>query len=576
MSKLTLTLPSGISMVDGKQVTFRAPCTYTPDITHIEIDGQELRFVDAANRPLHQDAFIANSLVSVLIDLKSGKAYMQNIAPEVIIYDATPKQNSNNPVTSDGIYTSVQSVANNLNDHMIDGDIHIVATERTVWNNKYDKPASGIPKADLDSGVQASLGKADTAIQSLEGYATVANSQQYTNEAISAHNISSAAHNDIRIITSDLNDKKINYTDIIDNLTSGDTNKPLSAKQGKVLQDTFNAWPSWSKAATKPEYTKSEVGLEHVDNTSDINKPVSTAQQNAINAVSAEIPVAISEHNIATDAHYDIRQEIKKVADELHALADSDDETLDQLSELIAYMQNNKSLIDGITTSKVNVSDIVNTLTSTDDKKPLSAAQGAVLKGLIDNLPSWSKAAAKPSYTYVEVGADQSGAADAVQGNLNSHASNDTHITAEERVAWNNKLSSFTETDPTVPAWAKAATKPSYTAAEVGALPANTKIPSTASDVGALPANTPIPSTAADVGADPVGTANTAVSTHNSSTTAHNDIRNAVNNCMTAVFVAGTTAPSNTKLLWIDTTPTTGGLKYHNGSSWVGVPTQWI
>jgi len=33
-------------------------------------------------------------------------------------------------------------------------------------------------------------------------------------------------------------------------------------------------------------------------------------------------------------------------------------------------------------------------------------------------------------------------------------------------------LQSFTEQDPTVPAWAKAATKPAYTAAEVGAIPA--------------------------------------------------------------------------------------------------------
>ncbi len=33
-------------------------------------------------------------------------------------------------------------------------------------------------------------------------------------------------------------------------------------------------------------------------------------------------------------------------------------------------------------------------------------------------------------------------------------------------------LQSFTETDPTVPAWAKAAVKPTYTAAEVGAIPA--------------------------------------------------------------------------------------------------------
>lgn len=35
----------------------------------------------------------------------------------------------------------------------------------------------------------------------------------------------------------------------------------------------------------------------------------------------------------------------------------------------------------------------------------------------------------------------------------------------------NSALQSYTETDPTVPAWAKEATKPAYTAAEVGAIP---------------------------------------------------------------------------------------------------------
>lgn len=35
----------------------------------------------------------------------------------------------------------------------------------------------------------------------------------------------------------------------------------------------------------------------------------------------------------------------------------------------------------------------------------------------------------------------------------------------------------YTESDPTVPAWAKTATKPTYTASEVGALPADTVIP---------------------------------------------------------------------------------------------------
>jgi len=38
-------------------------------------------------------------------------------------------------------------------------------SEKSTWNAKYDKPSGGIPKTDLSSDVQTSLGKADTAIQ---------------------------------------------------------------------------------------------------------------------------------------------------------------------------------------------------------------------------------------------------------------------------------------------------------------------------------------------------------------------------------------------------------------------------
>ena len=70
--------------------------------------------------------------------------------------------------------------------------------------------------------------------------------------------------------------------------------------------------------------------------------------------------------------------------------------------------------------------------------------------------------------------ADESCAADAVQSNLDTHVNNtDIHVTAEEKSAWNAKLDSYTETDPTVPDWAKQSTKPTYTADEVGAAPAS-------------------------------------------------------------------------------------------------------
>ena len=44
-------------------------------------------------------------------------------------------------------------------------------------------------------------------------------------------------------------------------------------------------------------------------------------------------------------------------------------------------------------------------------------------------------------------------------------------------------ITGYTETDPTVPSWAKAPTKPTYTASEVGALPSSTSIPDSLSDL---------------------------------------------------------------------------------------------
>lgn len=43
---------------------------------------------------------------------------------------------------------------------------------------------------------------------------------------------------------------------------------------------------------------------------------------------------------------------------------------------------------------------------------------------------------------------------------------------------------------------------------------------------------------------------------------------------LTKVFSIGTTAPSDTRLLWIDTT-SNSGLKYYNGSTWVTMPVCW-
>ncbi len=122
--------------------------------------------------------------------------------------------------------------------------------------------------------------------------------------------------------------------------------------------------PAWAKEAQKPSYTASEVGAD----------PSGTAESK------------VAAHNTGTDTHSDIRVLIQGLTDRLNALADSDDTTLDQLSEVVAYIKSNRSLIEAITTSKVSVADIVNNLTTNVANKPLSAAQGVALKALIDAL----------------------------------------------------------------------------------------------------------------------------------------------------------------------------------------------
>ena len=92
-------------------------------------------------------------------------------------------------------------------------------------------------------------------------------------------------------------------------------------------------------------------------------------------------------------------------------------------------------------------------------------------------------------------------------------------------------ITEYTEIDPTVPDWAKATSKPTYTKSEVGLGNVDNVKQYSASNPPPYPVTkvnnkTGVVSlSASDVGADASGTASSAVSTHNSSASAHSDIR---------------------------------------------------
>ena len=123
--------------------------------------------------------------------------------------------------------------------------------------------------------------------------------------------------------------------------------------------------PEWTKTENKPAYTANEIGLGNVDNTADIDKPISTATQTALDG--------------------------KSDTGHTHTVSD--------ITDIPAYL--------------------------TQETDP--------------TVPAWAKAKNKPTYTAEEVGAAKK---------------NHTH-----------NVSDITD----MPEWAKAENKPVYTANEVGA-----------------------------------------------------------------------------------------------------------
>lgn len=105
-------------------------------------------------------------------------------------------------------------------------------------SSKYVKPSGGIPKTDLSSEVQTSLNKADSAIQDI--------SSKVDNSTYSADKETFALK-----------------TEIPTTLPASDVS-------------------AWAKASVKPTYTAAEIGLDQVNNTSDMTKPISTATQAAL------------------------------------------------------------------------------------------------------------------------------------------------------------------------------------------------------------------------------------------------------------------------------------------------------
>ena len=84
-------------------------------------------------------------------------------------------------------------------------------------------------------------------------------------------------------IEMDMGDPEIVYSPVLPN-PEGEPTYDLTKVQiqGDIYKVKDSEVHEWARTENKPTYTKAEVGLGNVDNTSDLDKPISTATQNAL------------------------------------------------------------------------------------------------------------------------------------------------------------------------------------------------------------------------------------------------------------------------------------------------------
>lgn len=116
-----------------------------------------------------------------------------------------------------------------------------------------------------------------------------------------------------------------------------------------------------------------------------------------------------------------------------------------------------------------------------DKNGHISAYGTAVTSMPASDVSAWAKQSSKPSYTASEVGAvptSRTVNGKALSSNITLSASDVSALPASTSIPTKTSdltndsgyITGYTETDPTVPSWAKASSKPSYTASEVGAV----------------------------------------------------------------------------------------------------------
>ena len=211
----------------------------------------------------------------------------------------------------------------------------------------------------------------------------------------------------------------VKYVEVSESLHLGETaDTAYAGDKGKETTDKVNSHISDFNNPHK--VTAEQVGLGNVDNTSDINKPVSTAQQEALDAVKTELEEKIN--NSGSDLQGNI----------------------DKIDERVTNIENSVGAPDGIATldseGKLEVSQIPNEALNVIEGKYMTETQFTNSEGVefiprhntiyIDSIGGSNKLYRWDGFKYVEV-SDSDNVTEAIDNHIKDF-NNPHKVTAEQ------------------------------------------------------------------------------------------------------------------------------------------------
>ena len=290
---------------------------------------------------------------------------------------------SSHESSASSMNTQIQNNKKAIDNHVSNGDIHVTPENKTNWNKVSEK----LDKTGDASNVTTVFTTATT------------RSNLTTKEKLSI------SFGKIAKWFSDL--KTVAFSGSYNDLS----NKPTSLPASDV--------PAWAKASTKPTYTKEEVGLGNVDNTSDANKSVkyatSAGNSTKVNnhTVNADVPSGAKFTDTTYGAATTTKLGLVK-PDGTTITADKDGTlhgadtikvdgitiTRDDATKVIALaktLQDKIALVD----NKIDKANVANNLTTTEADFVLDARQGKALQDQLTTLNGSLKIEENPNVTIV-------------------------------------------------------------------------------------------------------------------------------------------------------------------------------